>query len=128
MGEDRTATTLETPMELEAIARRLMSALEGASEPDILRARDAERHLVRLRFALARVDELTQRVSGHESIFESARLEVALSILDVNVTRAEAFCDPNAFRMPRRAFRQTPNSVVEDDIADLPEDARERAA
>jgi hypothetical protein len=128
MGEDRTATTLETPTELEAIARRLMSALEGASEPDILRARDAERHLVRLRFALARVDELTERVSGHESIFESARLEVALSILDAHVTRAEAFCDPIAVRMPRQATRHVANSVVEDDIADAPEGAAERAA
>jgi hypothetical protein len=128
MGEDRTATTLETPAEIEAIARRLMSALGVAVETDVVRARDAERHLVRLRFALARVDELTERVSGHESIFESARLEVALSILDAHVTRAEAFCDPIAFRLPKRASRQTPVSVVEDDIADAPDDARERAA
>jgi hypothetical protein len=128
MGEHRTATTLEMAREREAIARRLMSALAVAVETDVLRARDAERHLLRLRFALARVDELTQRVSTRESIFESARLEVALSILDAHVTRAEAFCGPIAVRMPRRASRQTPNSVVEDDIADLPDDARERAA
>jgi hypothetical protein len=128
MGAHRTVTTLEMAREREAIARRLMSALAVAVETDVLRARDAERHLLRLRFALARVDELTQRVSTRESIFESARLEVALSILDAHVTRAEAFCDPIAVRMPRRASRQTPNSVVEDDIADLPDDARERAA
>lgn len=125
MGEDRTATTLDMARELEPTARRLMSELESAAEPDVLRARDAERHLVRLRFALARVDELTQRVSVRASVFESARLEVALSILDVNVTRAEAFCHPIAVRMPRRATAQLAASVVEDEVATI---EQERAA
>lgn len=128
MGEDRAATTLEMATEREAIARRLMSALEGAVETDVQRARDAERHLLRLRFALARVDELTQRVSSRESIVESARLEVALSILDAHVTRAEGFCAPIAVRMSRPVSRQVATSVVEDEIAEAPEDARERAA
>lgn len=128
MGEDRTTTMLEAATEREAIARRLMSALGAAVETDVLRARDAERHVLRLRFALARVEELTQRVSVKESVFESARLDVALSILDAHVARAEAFCAPIAVRVPTRSARQAATSVVEDETAEAPEDARERAA
>ncbi len=105
MNDGRTETTMEMATELEWIAREVAGALEAAACASSDQARYAERHLVRLRFSLARVDELKQRVARTGGVFEPARLEVAVSILDANVMRAEAFCERIAVRAPRPSRR-----------------------
>lgn len=127
MSEDRTDATVEMATDLEWIARELASALEAVIASDGAQARNAERHLMRLRFSLARVDELKQRIARMGGVFEPARLNVAVSILDVHVVRAEAFCEQIAARLPKAARR-----VVQDVVDDVPaaavDKAQERAA
>jgi hypothetical protein len=131
MNDGRTETTMEMATELEWIAREIASSLEGAAAADGEHARDAERHLVRLRFSLARVDELRQRVARTGGVFEAARLEVAVSILDLHVMRAEGFCERIAVRAPKATRRvMTATAVAASDAAvnDAANCAAERAA
>jgi len=106
MSANRTDTTLELATELEWIAREIAAALQTVVASDGAHVRNAERHLIRLRFSLARVDELKQRVARTGGVFEPARLEVAISILDTHVMRAEGFCEQIAARLPRAARRR----------------------
>ena len=127
MSEDRTDATVEMATDLEWLARELASALEAVIASDGAQARNAERHLMRLRFSLARVDELKQRVARMGGVFEPARLHVAVSILDAHVVRAEGFCEQVAARLPKAARR-----VAQDVVTDVPaapvDKAQERAA
>ena len=127
MRDGRTETTMEMATDLEWIAREIASALEAAVDGE--HARDAERHLVRLRFSLARVDELKQRVARTGGVFEPARLEVAVSILDLHVMRAEGFCERIAVRAPKATRRVMATSTATSSGADdAIEDAEARAA
>jgi hypothetical protein len=130
MNDGRTETTMEMATELEWIAREVASSLEAAAATGGEHARDAERHLVRLRFSLARVDELKQRVARTGGVFEPARLEVAVSILDLHVMRAEGFCERIAVRAPKAARRVMADAAGARDAAvdDAAEYAAERAA
>ena len=130
MNDGRTETTMEMATELEWIAREVASALEAAASKGGEHARDAERHLVRLRFSLARVDELKQRVARTGGVFEPARLEVAVSILDLHVMRAEGFCERIAVRAPKATRRVMADAAVASDAAvdDAADYAAERAA
>jgi hypothetical protein len=105
MSDDRTETTLELASQLGAAARATMRALDAVIAAGAPPARDTERHLLRLRFSLARVNELRERVARTGGVFEPARLEVALSILDVHIARAERFCEQIAPRTPKAARR-----------------------
>ena len=77
-----------TPVEADAV--RLLQALEAhivaGSEAAV-----AQRYGERLRFALARVEELRMSANGLGGVFEPARLEVSLSILESNVRQAGMF-------------------------------------
>ena len=106
MNEPRTDATVEMATDLEWIAREIASSLERvvASHDEV--ARSAGRHLLRMQFSLARVKELQERIARSGGVFEPARLEVALSILDTHIMRAQWFCDQISGRRPKSA-RQT---------------------
>jgi hypothetical protein len=106
MSESRTAAVPERATKLVATAGDLVAALDVVATAGGAEARDAGRHLLRLRFSLARVDELKQRVARTGGVFEPARLEVAVSILDTHVMRAEGFCERIAARLPKAARRR----------------------
>lgn len=129
MSGNRTETTLATATELEWIAREVTGALKTVMAADGAHARTAERHLLRLRFSLARVDELKQRVARTGGVFEPARLEVAVSILDAHVIRAEGFCEQISARLPKAAARRmTGDAAASADEAPDGQSERQRAA
>ena len=130
MNDGRTETTMEMATELEWIAREIASALEASAVAGGENARDAERHLLRLRFSLARVQELKERVARTGGVFEPARLEVAVSILDLHVMRAEGFCERIAVRAPKKVRHTAAAEVATSDAAldDAAEYAGSRAA
>jgi hypothetical protein len=128
MSDERTDATVEMATDLEWIAREIAGVLEGVVAADGARARNAERHLLRLRFSLARVKELQERVARSGGVFEPARLEVAVSILDTHVMRAEFFCDQIAGRRPKPARRTVSGVGARVDVADEAKVAAERRA
>jgi len=78
----------ETPsigdLESEALALAAGLSATGVS-------RDGARHAARLRFALARVEELREQARSAGGVFVPARLAVAESILAGHVARARSF-------------------------------------
>lgn len=95
---DTIPTATERRMQSEILGERLVDALEHALLADQGEARDAERYAKRIRFALQRVTDL--RVSARQTgtLFEAARLDVALTILEGHVFRAADFVDAIARR------------------------------
>ncbi len=129
MNDVRTDATVEMATDLEWIAREIAGVLEGVVTSDEERARNAERHLLRLRFSLARVKELQERVARSGGVFEPARLEVAVSILDTHVMRAEFFCDQIAGQRPKSARRTVAGvTAPADAVEDAKNVAEQRAA
>lgn len=128
MDDVRTDATVEMATDLEWIAREIASALEGVAASDDARARNAERHLLRLRFSLARVKELQERVVRSTGVFEAARLEVAVSILDTHVMRAEFFCGQIAGQRPKSARQTIARAAEAQVVDDVKATARQRAA
>ena len=129
MSESRTIAVPERAAKLAATAAGLVAALDAAATVGGADARDAGRHLLRLRFSLARVDELKQRVARTGGVFEPARLEVAVSILDAHVMRAEGFCAQIAARLPKAAARRvTGAAAATADEAPAGESEQQRAA
>ena len=128
MSEQRTEATLEMATDLEWIAREIAGGLERVIVLEAAHARNAERHLLRLRFSIARVHELQERVARTGGVFEPARLEVAVSILDTHIMRAESFLDRNSVHAPamRRVLRAMADDADVEPIADTA--AEERAA
>jgi hypothetical protein len=128
MSEQRTEATLEMATDLEWIAREIAGGLERVMVLEAAHARNAERHLLRLRFSIARVHELQERVARTGGVFEPARLEVAVSILDTHIMRAESFLDRNSVHAPamRRVLRAMAADADAEPIDDTP--AEERAA
>jgi hypothetical protein len=115
--------------EVERSARSLLPALDTIAGSEVEAARNADRYAMRLRFALARVAELrasTERLGG---VFESARLDVALSILETHERRAAYFVASitapavSAKTAVRRKTTVTSAAIIADD-----EPAAERRA
>ena len=129
MNDDvRTDATVEMATDLEWISREIAGVLEGVVVSNAERARNAERHLLRLRFSLARVKELQERVARSGGVFEPARLEVAVSILDTHVMRAEYFCDQIAGQRPKSARQTLARVAVAAEVADDAKEAAEQRA
>ena len=128
MNDVRTDATVEMATDLEWISREIAGVLEGVVASNAERARNAERHLLRLRFSLARVKELQERVARSGGVFEPARLEVAESILDTHVMRAEYFCDQIAGQRPKPARQAIAGVSGRADILDDVKDAAEQQA
>ena len=85
-------------MQSEILGERLVDNLESAVLPDQMEARDAVRYAARLRFALDRVQVLRASAAREATVFEAARLDVALTILETHVFRAAYFIDGIARR------------------------------
>ena len=128
MNDVRTDATVEMATDLEWISREIAGVLEGVVASNAERARNAERHLLRLRFSLARVKELQERVARSGGVFEPARLEVAVSILDTHVMRAEYFCDQIAGQRPKSARHAIAGVSARADFLDDVKDAAEQHA
>ena len=128
MNDVRTDATVEMATDLEWISREIAGVLEGVVASNAERARNAERHLLRLRFSLARVKELQERVARSGGVFEPARLEVAVSILDTHVMRAEYFCDQIAGQRPKSARQTLARVAVAAGVADDAKDSAEQRA
>ncbi len=126
MAEQRTDATLEMATDLEWIAREIAGGLERVMVLEAAHARNAERHLLRLRFSIARVHELQERVARTGGVFEPARLEVAVSILDTHIMRAESFLDRNSVHAPamRRVLRAMADDADAEPIDDTPAEVR----
>ena len=128
MNDVRTDATVEMATDLEWISREIAGVLEGVVASNAERARNAERHLLRLRFSLARVKELQERVARSGGVFEPARLEVAVSILDTHVMRAEYFCDQIAGQRPKSARATGARVALAAEVADDAKEAAEQRA
>lgn len=93
------ATTADVKrMQSELLAERVAEALENATLTDQSEARDAKRYATRIEFALGRVNELRTIAQARQSVFEDARLDVALTILETHVVQAACFIDRIARR------------------------------
>jgi hypothetical protein len=129
MNNETTASRLAGPTQIEVEAMRLLLAVESQILADTGEARAAQRYGNRVRFALDRVHEMRLSARRLGGVFEPARLEAALSILESNVSQAAVFAERVVARMSKQmATRYQPTAVVE--IADeTPEDiVEERAA
>jgi hypothetical protein len=117
--DDTTAAATSRRMQSEILGERLIGTLDSAVLPDRGEARDAVRYAQRLRFALNRVEVLRASCTRSDSIFEAARLDVALTILETHVFRAAHFVDGLARRQRselarvNRRIANEPEAVVE---------------
>jgi hypothetical protein len=109
--DDTKAAVTTRRMQSEILGQRLMDCLEKAVLPDQGEARDAARFALRLQFALGRVEELRASCAQNDSVFEEARLEVALTILEAHVFRAAYFIDDIA-RRQRSALSQVNRRIA----------------
>jgi hypothetical protein len=96
--DDTNTTAPGRRMQSEILGERLIDNLESAVLPDRMEARDAVRYAARLRFALDRVQTLRMSAAREATVFEAARLDVALTILETHVFRAAYFLDDIARR------------------------------
>lgn len=101
MKEETRASAIDGPTRIEADAARLVRALDTYIVSDSGEAGAAQRYGERLRFAVARVEELRRSARELGGAFEPARLEVSLSILESNVRQAGLFADRIVARMAK---------------------------
>jgi hypothetical protein len=76
---------------LRAQVRDLLLEFDQSIAPGAPHAVDAARHAFRLRFALARVEELEHAAIMQSPLYNAARLEVASAILRTDIDRARVF-------------------------------------
>jgi hypothetical protein len=96
-------------VDTEASARRLLPALAMVAASPGTGARDAARHIARLRFALDRVAEAGTAAASGTAEGDATRLEFAHAILLTHAQRAAAFIATT--RTPDHAAM--PNSELE---------------
>ncbi len=106
------------------LAERLVLALDAVTLVDERKARDAERMAARIRFALARVHDVRPTAGASPGASQSARLEVAESILAVHVARGLSFVDALVARAPKAPQSRR----VAERSTDTPLATQERAA
>jgi hypothetical protein len=113
MNNETTASRLAGPTQIEVDAMRLLLAIESQIFADTGEARAAQRYGNRVRFAIERVHEMRLSARQLGGVFEPARLEVSLSILESNVHQAAIFADRIIAKMPKQvASRYQPAAVV----------------
>jgi hypothetical protein len=100
----------ESP-QLRAEVRDILLAFDRGFTPGGPHAADVLRHAYRLRFALARYEEMAHAGVMQSALYTEARLDVAASILRLDIDRARAFL---ASLQTERATAPTA-SVAEDD-------------
>ncbi|MDP9238104.1 MAG: hypothetical protein M3P30_12045 [Chloroflexota bacterium] len=126
MYDETHGSAIDGPTRIEADAEHLLRALDRYIVTDSGEAPAAERYGERLRFAVARVEELRRSALELGGAFEPARLEVSLSILESNVRQAGLFADRIVARMPKHVasrYRQLPAvEAIEESTQLTPED------
>jgi len=80
----------DTP-QLRAEVRDILLAFDRGVTPGGPHAADVHRHAYRLRFALARYEELAHAGVMQSALYSAARLDVAASILRLDIDRARRF-------------------------------------
>jgi hypothetical protein len=129
MNKDTQGNAGDGLTRIEADAARLLRALDAYILSDSGEARAAERYGQRLRFAVARVEELRRSAQEFGGAFEPARLEVSLSILESNVRQAGLFADRIVAGLPKHVasrYRARPAIEAIEDSTDAT--TEERAA
>jgi hypothetical protein len=92
-------------MQSEILAERVVATLTAATFADQGEARDAKRYAGRIEFAIGRVEELRAAADRTQSVFDDARLGVALTILEGHVVHAANFIDAIARRQKGQLSR-----------------------
>ncbi len=105
MRETSTDKILVSVSETRRLAEHLLLSLESALLSQIADEREAQRYVTRLRFSLARVDELRRVAIADGGVFAASRLEVAESILTTHTVRAADFVAATVQRMRRERVR-----------------------
>jgi hypothetical protein len=77
--------------QLRTEVRDLLLEFDQSFPPHDRHAADASRHAYRLRFALARVEELEHAAIMQSALYNAERLDVANAILRLDIDRARAF-------------------------------------
>lgn len=126
--DDTIFAATERRMQSEILGARLVDALEQATLADQAEARDAGRYAQRIRFAMTRVDDLRASCRREVSLFEAARLDVALTILEGHVFRAADFIDSIARRQRSELGRVNLRIAGENEAVFTPIEREERAA
>lgn len=114
--DDTNLTAPQRRMQSEILGERLVVNLESASLADQSEARDALRYAQRLRFALDRVQQMRISSTREGTLFEAARLDVALTILETHVFRAAYFIDTIARRQRSELLRVNRRIAGEEEV------------
>ncbi len=80
-----------TGVEAEAQAARMIEALELVAASGTMDAREAQRHIYRVQFAVTLLQNLRTKVSSKNSVFASGRIEIGVSILESDIGMAAGF-------------------------------------
>lgn len=118
--------------EAEETAEQLSLALQSIMLSQTDEGRQAERYRQRLRFALDRVEALQRSSAALGGVFEPARHDVALSILEAHNDAASAFVEQVVARLRRERARAGDRAARERMLAGrtpvpMPEEERRAA-
>lgn len=98
--------------EAEAYATRIIEALEMIASSATVYAREAERHIERIRFSIDRARDLRAMAGAERGVFAPARLDVGIAILEGSVGMAAGFVTrAMAVKRPPRPVRDLAAAV-----------------
>jgi hypothetical protein len=126
MDANDATTPVHNVTQIEILGHRLRESLMTASLADQSEARDAKRYASRIGFALQRVHDLRAAAAATLNVFDAARLDVALIILESHVSRAAWFVDTIARRQRSelsRANRTIEARTASDEAPEAPAEA-----
>jgi hypothetical protein len=109
-------STIVAERPLEDDARRMLEALDALALARADASANAERFAFRVRFALARREELLAAAAIEGGAFAPARAEVALSILEGHLQTAAAFINRTLRDAARRPGRAGVRRAVEEAV------------
>ena len=102
--------------QIESDGQRLLEALEAITASRLPQSQEAEKYVLRLRFALGRVEETKRQAEQHGGVFAPARAEVALSILEGHVAIGAGFVSRTMRHARRAAGRRELHASVDEAV------------
>jgi hypothetical protein len=102
--------------QIELDGQRLLGALEAIAASKLPQAREAEKYVLRLQFALGRVADTRLDAERDGGVFAPARAEVALSILEGHVAVAAGFINRTMRNVRRTAGRREVRASVDEAV------------
>jgi hypothetical protein len=109
--------------QIEQDARTLLLALQAVAASRASAAREVEKHVIRLNFALERVTELRRQAEEVGGVFAPARAEVAVSILEGHVAVTAGFINRVMRHARRTAGRRDLRVTVDESVALVEEES-----